>query len=59
VTSVFGDAAKKVIQLSNSDDVESIVKDAYYFAKSGKPGPVVIDFPLDKQLRSMVMKALM
>ena len=51
VTSVFGDAAKKVIQLSNSDDVESIVKDAYYFAKSGKPGPVVIDFPLDKQLK--------
>ncbi|WP_370574015.1 thiamine pyrophosphate-binding protein [Methanomethylovorans sp.] len=49
VTGVFGDAAKKVIQLSNDDDIESIVKDAYYFARSGKPGPVVIDFPLDKQ----------
>lgn len=49
VTSVFGDAAKKVIQLSNDDDIESIVKDAYYFANSGKPGPVVIDFPFDKQ----------
>jgi acetolactate synthase-1/2/3 large subunit len=49
VKGIFGDAAKKVIQLSNDEDVESIVKDAYYFAKSGKPGPVVIDFPLDKQ----------
>ena len=49
VKGVFGDAAKKVIQLSNGDDIESIVKDAYYLARSGKPGPVVIDFPLDKQ----------
>jgi acetolactate synthase-1/2/3 large subunit len=49
VRNVFGDAAKKVIQLSNDDGVETIVKDAYYFAKSGKPGPVVIDFPMDKQ----------
>jgi len=49
VKNIFGDAAKKVIQLSNNEDVESMVKDAYYFAKSGKPGPVVIDFPLDKQ----------
>ncbi|WP_406661600.1 thiamine pyrophosphate-binding protein [Methanolobus sp. ZRKC3] len=49
VKGIFGDAAKKVIQLSNGDDIESIVKDAYYFAKSGKPGPVVIDVPLDKQ----------
>ncbi|TQD24360.1 thiamine pyrophosphate-binding protein [Methanolobus vulcani] len=52
VESVFGEASKKVILLSSDDDVESIVKDAYYFAKSGKPGPVVIDFPLNKQLRT-------
>ena len=49
VKGIFEDAAKKVIQLSNGDDIEAIVKDAYYFAKSGKPGPVVIDIPLDKQ----------
>jgi acetolactate synthase-1/2/3 large subunit len=35
--------------VSNDDDLESIIKDAYYFARSGKPGPVVIDIPLDKQ----------
>ncbi|WP_319507503.1 thiamine pyrophosphate-binding protein [uncultured Methanolobus sp.] len=49
VKGIFGDAAKKVIQVSNEDDLESIIKDAYYFAMSGKPGPVVIDVPLDKQ----------
>jgi acetolactate synthase-1/2/3 large subunit len=49
VKGIFGDAAKKVIQVSNGDDLEAIVKDAYYFVKSGKPGPAVIDIPLDKQ----------
>ncbi len=49
VKGIFGEAAKKVIQVSNDDDLEAMIKDAYYFAKSGKPGPVVIDIPLDKQ----------
>nr|WP_321498406.1 thiamine pyrophosphate-binding protein [uncultured Methanolobus sp.] len=49
VQGVFGEAAKKVMLVSDSDDLEAIVKDAYYFARSGKPGPVVIDIPLDKQ----------
>ena len=51
VKRVFAGAAKKVIQVSEhfDFDIEEIVKDAYYFAKSGKPGPVVIDFPFDVQ----------
>jgi acetolactate synthase, large subunit (EC 2.2.1.6) len=49
VQGIFGEAAKKVMLVSNDDDLEAIIKDAYYFAKSGKPGPVVIDIPLDKQ----------
>ncbi|APH38505.1 thiamine pyrophosphate-binding protein [Methanohalophilus halophilus] len=57
VSGIFEDAAKKVIQLSNNDDIESIVKDAYYFACSGKPGPVVIDFPLDKQQKKHEYRA--
>ena len=52
VKGVFGEASKKVIQVSNDDDLESIIKDAYYFAKSGKPGPVVIDIPLNKQQKT-------
>ena len=49
VTGVFEDASKKALCLTNGLDIESTAKDAYYLAKSGKPGPVVIDFPLDKQ----------
>lgn len=49
VVSVFKDAAKKVILVTELQNVEEIVKDAYFLAKSGKPGPVVIDFPFDIQ----------
>ncbi|WP_340818148.1 thiamine pyrophosphate-binding protein [Methanolobus sp. WCC4] len=49
VEGIFGEAAKKVMLVSDGDDLEAIIKDAYYFARSGKPGPVVIDIPLDKQ----------
>jgi acetolactate synthase I/II/III large subunit len=50
VQGVFEQAAKKVILVTdNNTDIETVVKDAYYFAKAGKPGPVVIDFPLDQQ----------
>jgi|AntAceMinimDraft_15_1070371.scaffolds.fasta_scaffold00050_14 acetolactate synthase-1/2/3 large subunit len=51
VESIFKNASKKVISLSNGRDIEVAIKDAYYLAKSGRPGPVVIDFPLDKQQR--------
>jgi acetolactate synthase-1/2/3 large subunit len=50
VASVFADAAKKVILVNELQNVEEVVKDAYFFAKSGKPGPVVIDFPCDIQV---------
>jgi acetolactate synthase-1/2/3 large subunit len=49
VESIFADAAKKVILVNEMQDVEEVVKDAYFLAKSGKPGPVVIDFPMDIQ----------
>lgn len=49
VKSIFADAAKKVILVTELQNIEEIVKDAYYLAKSGKPGPVVIDFPFDIQ----------
>lgn len=49
VVSIFKDAAKKVILINEMHNVEEVVKDAYFLAKSGKPGPVVIDFPFDVQ----------
>ncbi|PIE64523.1 MAG: acetolactate synthase [Desulfobacterales bacterium] len=58
VESIFADAAKKVIMVSELMDVEEVVKDAYYLAKSGKPGPVVIDFPMDVQLMDGQYRAI-
>ena len=49
VSSVFGPTAKKVILVDSIDNIESIIKDAYFLAKSGKPGPVVIDIPVNLQ----------
>jgi acetolactate synthase-1/2/3 large subunit len=49
VKRVFAEACKKVLLVTKYSNIEEIVKDAYYFAKSGKPGPVVIDFPFDVQ----------
>lgn len=56
VKEVFAKAAKKVILVTDSTDVEDTVKDAYFFARSGKPGPVVIDFPLDAQRKTGVYR---
>jgi len=49
VSSVFGPTAKKVVLVDSIDNIESIIKDAYFLAKSGKPGPVVIDIPINLQ----------
>jgi len=49
VSAVFGPTSKKVILVDRIDDMESIIKDAYFLAKSGKPGPVVIDIPINLQ----------
>jgi acetolactate synthase I/II/III large subunit len=58
VKEVFAKAAKKVILINDSSDIEGTIKDAYYFAKSGKPGPVVIDFPLDVQRKQGIYKGI-
>jgi len=47
VAAVFGATAKKVVTIDKIEQIESAIKDAYYFALSGKPGPVVIDIPVN------------
>lgn len=49
VGEVFAKAAKKVILISDPAKIEETVKDAWFYARAGKPGPVVIDFPFDIQ----------
>ena len=35
--------------ITKAQDIPSIVKEAFYIARSGRPGPVLIDFPRDMQ----------
>ena len=41
---------KWVYQIRRPQDVAWAVSKAYYIAQSGRPGPVVLDFPLDAQV---------
>ena len=58
VASVFGPTAKRVFSINAITSIESVVKNAYYIAKSGKPGPVVIDMPINLQQKSAKYEAL-
>lgn len=49
VSRVFGATAKRAVLVENASSIEALVKDAYHLAAEGKPGPVVIDFPLNLQ----------
>lgn len=40
---------KKAYCLTDAEKVPEIMKEAFYLMRSGKPGPVVIDYPLDIQ----------
>jgi acetolactate synthase-1/2/3 large subunit len=52
-----GKATKKTI-LMNGQGIEELIKDSYFLAKSGKPGPIVIDLPVDKQQKAYSYNAL-
>lgn len=41
--------AKKTYQITDPDRLVETLREAFYMAREGKPGPVVIDLPLDVQ----------
>lgn len=57
VPDVFSHITKKTYQPSVEDDLAHLVHEAFLLATSGKPGPVVIDLPLDVQNAEAVGKA--
>lgn len=44
---------KSNYQIISIEEIPQIVKEAYHIAKSGRPGPVLIDFPRDIQLEKI------
>lgn len=47
VVGIMQHISKFVIRLSNVDEIPLWIKNAFYIALSGRPGPVVIDVPRD------------
>ncbi len=48
-TAMFGGITKESITVTEASDLPSIVRRAFRLATTGKPGPVHIRFPIDKQ----------
>ncbi|MBI5701430.1 biosynthetic-type acetolactate synthase large subunit [Candidatus Saganbacteria bacterium] len=53
ITGITMPVSKHSFLVKNADDLPRIVKEAFYIAKSGRPGPVIIDIPKDIQLKKI------
>src|SRR3954454_12372150 len=40
--------------VTRTEDIPRVIKEAFYLASTGRPGPVLIDLPKDVQIRSVV-----
>lgn len=49
VTAIVGPLCKKVYKVDNAIDLPNILTDAFKVALSGRPGPVLIDIPMNLQ----------
>jgi acetolactate synthase-1/2/3 large subunit len=52
-TAMFEGITKESITVTEASDLPSIVRRAFRLATSGKPGPVHIRFPIDKQMEEI------
>ncbi len=50
VSAIMGAVAKHVFLVTDPDRLEATVRSAFQLARSGRPGPVVIDIPKDIQI---------
>ena len=49
VVSIFEPITKKTYQITDPQEISYIIDEAFYIATSKRPGPVLIDFPVDMQ----------
>src|SRR5215510_524842 len=50
VFNIMASCAKQVFLVTDESKVEQTMRTAFYIARSGRPGPVVVDIPKDVQL---------
>lgn len=50
MVSIADTVTKKVFRPMKAEDVPVMMREAFHLMRSGKPGPVLIDFPLDVQM---------
>ena len=49
IARICAPVSKKTYCLKNPGDLSEVMKEAFYLMRNGKPGPVLIDLPLDVQ----------
>jgi len=49
ISNIMGACAKHVLLVTDPTKIEATVRTAFYIARTGRPGPVVIDVPKDVQ----------
>jgi acetolactate synthase-1/2/3 large subunit len=56
VSNIMAACAKHVFLLTDETKVEATMRTAFYIARSGRPGPVVVDVPKDVQLAESIFR---
>src|SRR3989449_484440 len=54
VFNIMAACAKHIFLLTDETKIEATMRTAFYIARSGRPGPVVVDIPKDVQLAEVV-----
>lgn len=58
IVSMAKPITKFAYQLKNENEIKYILEKAYYIAQTGRPGPVLIDIPMDLQRKIIDLKKL-
>ncbi len=53
MVSIAEPVTKKVFRPMKAEEVPEMMREAFYLMRAGKPGPVLIDFPLDVQMAEL------
>ena len=58
IVSMAKPITKFAYQLKNENEIKYVLEKAYYIAQTGRPGPVLIDIPMDLQRKIINLKKL-